>query len=85
MPSTATMRDELRNMLHDVFIARATGTSYARMARAHGYVDGYMRALIESGQASKEDLLRLVAEERERVGGPATARFDSQRVADQAA
>lgn len=85
MPSTATMREELRKMLRDVFVARSTGTSYARMARAHGYVDGYMRALIESGQASKEELLRLVAEERARVGGPATGRWTTDPVADRAA
>jgi len=66
------MRDELRKMLRDVFIARSAGTSYPRMARAHGYVDGYMRALLECGLATKEELLKLVAEERARIDGPAT-------------
>jgi hypothetical protein len=65
------MREELRKMLRDVFAARAQGTTYARMARAHGYVDGYMRAILEQGLASKEELLRLVAEERSRIDGPA--------------
>jgi hypothetical protein len=31
-----------------------------------------MRALLESGQASKAELLALVAAERARVSGPAT-------------
>ena len=59
-------------MLRDVFAARASGTSYARMARAHGYVDGYMKAILEQGLASKDELLKLVAEERSRIDGPAT-------------
>jgi hypothetical protein len=58
-------------MLHDLFVARAAGTSHVRMARAHGYVDGYMRALIEAQLATRDELLRLVAEERARVDGPA--------------
>jgi len=62
---------ELRKMLRDVFAARAAGTSHPRMARAHGYVDGYMRALLETGITSKRELLRLVAEERAAVHGPA--------------
>ena len=72
MRSKAEMLDELKKMLHDVFVARAAGTSHPRLARAHGYVDGYMRALLECGHASKTELLALVAEQRERVNGPAT-------------
>ncbi len=77
MSSKAQMLEELRNMLHDVFAARATGTSYPRMARAHGYVDGYMRAILERGVASKTELLSLVAEERAAVSGPATIELTS--------
>ena len=66
------MLGELKGMLRDVFVARASGTGYARLARAHGYVDGYMRALLESGHASKEELLELVAAERAAVSGPST-------------
>jgi hypothetical protein len=72
MRSKAQMLEELRNMLHDVFVARATGTSYPRMSRAHGYVDGYMRAILECGVATKGELLTLVAQERAAVSGPAT-------------
>ena len=66
------MLEELKGMLRDVFVARASGASYPRLARAHGYVDGYMRALLESGHASKEELLELVAAERAAVSGPST-------------
>jgi hypothetical protein len=79
MKTKAEMLDELRKMLHDVFVARAAGTSHPRMARAHGYVDGYMRALLESGLADKRELLALVAGEREGVFGPALGRRDGDR------
>ena len=63
---------ELQRLLHDAFVARQRGESHPRLARAQGYVDGYMRALLESGQATKQELLELVAAERARVSGPAT-------------
>ncbi len=44
--------NELRTMLRDVFVAKSAGETYARLARAHGYVDGYMRALLETGMAT---------------------------------
>ena len=81
MRSKAEMLSELRNMLHDVFVARAAGTTHPRMARAHGYVDGYMRALMEGGHVSKQELLALVAAERTLVSGPATTCIDIEHVA----
>jgi hypothetical protein len=68
----ADMLAELRRLLHDVFVARTEGANYARLARAHGYVDGYMRVLLETGQCTKQELLDLVASERAHVSGPAT-------------
>ncbi len=62
---------ELRVMLRDVFSAKSAGETYARLARAHGYVDGFMRALVEIGYCTKEELRELVAAEREFVSGPA--------------
>lgn len=58
-------------MLKDVFAAKAAGESHGRLARAHGYVDGYMRALLETDVLTKGELLEIVASERERVSGPA--------------
>ena len=60
-------------MLRDVFRLRSDGVAYARLARAHGYVDGYMRVLLETGIAQKAELLEIVAEERRMTDGPATA------------
>jgi hypothetical protein len=73
MVSKAEMLENLRTMLRDVFRLRNDGVTYARLARAHGYVDGYMRALLESNVADKAELLALVAAEREAVDGPATS------------
>jgi len=70
--SKSEMLRELEKMLHDVFAARAAGTTHPRMARAHGYVDGYMKAMLETGMADKKELLGLVARQREKVDGPAT-------------
>jgi hypothetical protein len=71
LSKTEVLRD-LETMLKDVLTATGAGRSYARMARAHGYVDGFMRGLLDSGFASKEELLELVARERTRASGPAT-------------
>ena len=62
---------ELRSMLADVFAAKEKGEAYGRLARAHGYVDGFMRALLEIGFVSKAELLEIVNEERDRASGPA--------------
>jgi hypothetical protein len=52
--------------------------TYARLARGHGYVDGYMRVMLESGVATKKELLELVADERLRADGPATGAVESE-------
>jgi hypothetical protein len=76
------MLNELRTMLRDVFAAKAAGESYARVARAHGYVDGYMRAIIECGVAAKEELLEVVSSAREATAGPAMRTLDPMDDAD---
>ena len=62
---------QLRSMLADVFAAKRAGEAYGRLARAHGYVDGYMRALLDVGFITKAELLEIVHTERERASGPA--------------
>ena len=73
------MLTELRTMLHDVLVAREQGQTAAKLGRAHGYVDGYMKALLDSGMATKKELLDVVAGERERVSGPAMRAVDEVR------
>ena len=76
--SKPAMLDHLRSMLNDVFKLRREGATYARLARQHGYVDGYMRVLLESGIATRNELLEVVATERVRADGPATATLESE-------
>lgn len=71
MRTKAEVMLELKTMLRDVLAATAAGTRQARIARAHGYVDGYMRALLDTSTATRDELLELVAQERERASGPA--------------
>jgi len=70
--SKSAMFETLRTMLREVFRLRRDGAAYARLSRAHGYVDGYMRAMMESGIATQKELLDVVSAERVRVDGPAT-------------
>ena len=72
MTTKNDMLHNLRTMLQDVFRLRGDGVAYARLARAHGYIDGYMRVMLETGVADKKELLELVAEERLACTGPAT-------------
>jgi hypothetical protein len=67
---------QLRTMLRDMLAASASGAAGARLARAHGYVDGYMRALLDLGAATRGELLEVVAAERERFAGPAIRVLD---------
>jgi hypothetical protein len=83
--SKADMLAELRRLLHDLFMARCEGANYNRLARAHGYVDGYMRALLEAGHATKQEMLALVAEERALVSGPATREVAAEPASEIAA
>ncbi len=70
------MRDrvvsDLRQLLRDLFVAKGHGNAYTRLARAHGYVDGYMRAVLDLGIIEKSELLAMVTEERALADGPAT-------------
>jgi hypothetical protein len=71
MRTKEEMLNELRIMLRDIFTAKAAGETHVRLSRAHGYVDGYMRGLLETGMATRDDLVEIVASERERASGPA--------------
>jgi hypothetical protein len=72
MQSKKEMLDSLRAMLADVFQKRREGAPASKLARAHGYVDGFMRALLDAGVVERSELLGLVAEQRASLDGPAT-------------
>lgn len=63
---------ELERMLNESLSAQAKGASYSKLAKLQGAVDGYMRALLDGGLASRQELLELVASVRANVNGPAT-------------
>lgn len=81
MRTKAELLSHLQTMLSDVFTAAAAGTAQARIARAHGYVDGFMRALLDTGVVEHRELVALVAAERERVSGPAIRVMDRSEAA----
>jgi hypothetical protein len=69
--------EELRVMFRNVLAAAEVGGSHARLSRARGNVDGYMRALLDLGIATREELLGLIAAERQRANGPAVSVVDA--------
>jgi hypothetical protein len=54
----------LGGLLKDVLKARFAGAERSKLARAHGYADGYMRALLDAQLVDKATLLRAVSESR---------------------
>jgi hypothetical protein len=79
MRTKSEVLSELQTMLRDLLAAAAACGERARIARAHGYVDGYMRALLDLGVAEQAELLQLVAAERERASGPAMRIIESEQ------
>jgi hypothetical protein len=75
---------ELSRMLRDLFREHQRGASGARLARTHGYLDGYMRGVAESGILSRSEMLELVSQQRAVVDGPATAAFARETEAEAA-
>jgi hypothetical protein len=74
--------ENLRGMVRDMLRLRSEGGAYAKLARAHGYVDGYMRVLLEAGIADHKALLALVADERRKFDGPAIAELTEADLVD---
>ena len=60
----------LRELLQSVLKARFDGAAYAKLTRAHGYADGYMRALLDVGVVDRKALLGVIGEERQRYVAP---------------
>jgi hypothetical protein len=70
--SKDTMISELKRLLTEAFEAQRRGALQSRLGRSYGYIDGYMRVMIDAGVASESELLELVASVRVRHSGPAT-------------
>jgi D-serine dehydratase len=72
----AELMEDLRGRLVDLFTKQRLGADGATLARAHGYVDGCMKVMLDSGMTSKQELLLLVATQRELIDGPARRRLE---------
>ena len=57
---------EVRAHLRRAFYARFEGKLHADKTRCQAYADGYMRALMDAELTDHEQLLKLIAEERNR-------------------
>ena len=65
--SKKMLLETVRGLIADVTRARFAGGAYAKLARAHGYADGYMRALLDAGLVERSELIIAVGSERGRV------------------
>ncbi len=65
--SKSQLLSQIRTLVADVTRARFEGGLYAKLARAHGYADGYMRALLDAGLVDRAELLHAIGDERGRV------------------
>ena len=72
MRTKTEMLSAVEGMLKEAFLAKAEGASQPRLARAYGYADGYLKALLDAGLATQKELLAIVADVRTAVSGPAT-------------
>ena len=79
--SKAEMHDILRALLRESLRLQANGASGSKLALAQGYVDGFIRAMVESGLSDHRALLEVVREVRGELGGPATAHVEKQTLA----
>ncbi len=59
--------EQVKALVADVTRARFAGGAYAKLARAHGYADGYMRALLDAGLVDRVALIHACGDERGRV------------------
>jgi hypothetical protein len=80
MPSSKSqveLHDILKSLLRDSMRLHAEGAVGARLGQADGYVDGFIRALVESGLSDHATILSLVRDVRREIAGPATGALES--------
>ena len=72
MSTKVALATELRRALGEMLALQAQGGLHPKLSKAQGFVDGYMRAMLDSRMMTQEEMLKLVAEERARARGPST-------------
>jgi hypothetical protein len=66
------MLEDLEEMLAEAISFQSHEGDCARLTRIQRVVDRYMRALLDSGEVSQDELVRIVACQRTAIHGPAT-------------
>lgn len=82
MPTTkprAELLEILRSLLRESFRLQAQGGMQPRLGQAMGYIDGYVRALIETGVADHATLLAVVRDVRAESRGAATRILEAEQ------
>ena len=77
--SEAELFDILRSLLRESFRLQAEGGNGARLGQAVGYIDGFVRALIEMGVADHATLLAVVRDIRAESRGAATRTLEAEQ------
>jgi len=70
--SQAELHAVLKGLLRDSMRLHADGAPGARLGQADGYVDGFIRALVEAGLSDHATILGVIRDTRREVAGPAT-------------
>jgi hypothetical protein len=76
--SQVELHDVLRSLLRDSMRLHAQGAAGSRLAQADGYVDGFIRALVEAGLSDHAAILSIVRDVRREVAGPATRSLEDE-------
>ena len=75
--SASELHAILKSLLRESMRLHADGASGQRLGRADGYVDGFVRALVEAGVSDHATILGIVKGVRREIGGPATAEVEA--------
>lgn len=70
--SQAELHDVLKQLLRESMRLHAEGAPGSRLGQADGYVDGFIRALVEAGVSDHATILSVIRDARREFAGPAT-------------
>jgi len=75
--SMSELHEILKNLLRESIRLHASGATGHRLGRADGYVDGFVRALVESGISDHASILAIVTGVRRELGGAPTGALEA--------
>ncbi len=80
MPSSKSqgqLHEILKSLLRESMRLHADGAAGLHLGRADGYVDGFVRALVEAGLSDHASILAVVRGVRRELGGAATGELEA--------